>query len=70
MLRWKRFSVSCNSKIDREEFYSRYYEWKLTSKHVWIDSSMADVEPKLVELIFRIGRICRCLTPTQSKGRW
>ena len=26
---------------------------------------MSDVEPKLVELIIRMGRIWRCLTPTQ-----
>lgn len=59
------FNISDDVKIDREAIRSRYYRGNLTSKNVGPESPMRDVEPKLVELVIRMGRIRRCLTPTQ-----
>ena len=50
-------------KVDRDAIHSRHYRGNLTSKHIAPDSPMTDVEPELVELIVRMGRICRYLTP-------
>ena len=61
----EKFSIWDDIKIDREAIHSRFHRGNWTSKHVGPDSPMTDVEPKLVELIIRIGKIRRCLAPIQ-----
>ena len=61
----EKFNIPDAIKIDREAIRSRYYRGNLFAKNVGPESPMSDVEPKLVELIIRMGRIRRCLTPSQ-----
>jgi len=59
------FELSENIKIDKELIRARHYRGHLTVNSMGPVSPMAAVEPQLVELIIRMSRIRRCLTPTQ-----
>ena len=45
--------------------YSRHYRGKLEVTTMAVESPMVATEPKLVELIIRMSRFQRCLTPSQ-----
>lgn len=51
--------------IDKEGIRSQHYRGKLEVTTMGVESPMAEMEPKLVELIIRMSRIRRCLTPSQ-----
>jgi hypothetical protein len=61
----RKFNLSDNIKIDQSAIRARHYRGRLKVKSFGPASPMADVEPKLVELIVRMSRIRRCLTATQ-----
>ena len=61
----RKFNLSDSVKIDQSAIRARHYRGRLKVKSFGPASPMADVEPKLVELIVRMSRIRRCLTATQ-----
>ena len=64
--KWKRkYNLDDSVIIKKETIRSRSYNNKLIVKSFGPQSPMADVEPVLVDLIIKMSRIRRCLTPTQ-----
>ena len=51
--------------IEKEGIRSRHYRGNLKVTTMGVESPMATMEPQLVELIIRMSRIRRCLTPSQ-----
>lgn len=59
------FKLPDDIVIGEEGIRSRHYRGNLQVTTMGVESPMAAIEPKLVELIIRMSRIRRCLTPSQ-----
>ena len=51
--------------IEKEGIHLQHYRGNLKVTTMGVESPMATMEPQLVELIIRMSRIQRCLTPYQ-----
>ena len=58
-------SIPSTTKISPSTIYSRYHKDKIEIYGLGPEPPMRLVEPKLVDLIIRMSRIRRCLTPSQ-----
>ncbi len=54
------FNLSQSTNIDKEAICSCYYRGNLAVTSMGPISPMTAVEPKVVELIIRMRRICQC----------
>ena len=64
--KWKiKYRLDDSVKINKATIRSRSYNQRLIVTSMGPRSPMADVEPVLVDLIIKMSRIRRCLTPTQ-----
>ena len=59
------YGIPADTKIFKGTIRSRIVREKAIVNGMGPESPMAEAEPQLVELIVRMGRIRRCLTPTQ-----